>query len=75
MQLNYLCFNIIYGSFKNKFIDELHPTGYINNSPAHKLNLNEITIKFQEKDHKKIKITVDRNGEILQFEFRLEKKV
>jgi C-terminal processing protease CtpA/Prc len=48
---------------------------YINNKPANELNLNEITLKFQEKDRKKIKITVDRNGEILKFEFRLEKKV
>ena len=47
----------------------------INNTPAHELNLNKITLKFQEKDQKKIKITVDRNGEILNFEFRLEKKV
>lgn len=47
----------------------------INNTPAHELNLNEITLKFQEKDHKKIKITVDRNGEKIKFEFRLEKKV
>jgi hypothetical protein len=24
VQLNYLCFNIVYWSFKNKFIDELN---------------------------------------------------
>jgi hypothetical protein len=24
VQLNYLCFNIVYWSFKNKFINELH---------------------------------------------------
>ena len=47
----------------------------INNTQAHKLALNEITLKFQGKDRKKIKITVNRNCEIVQFEFRVEKKV
>ena len=47
----------------------------INNTQSHKLNLNEITLKFQGKDRKKIKITVNRNCEIVQFEFRVEKKV
>ncbi|MDP5107177.1 MAG: aspartyl protease family protein [Polaribacter sp.] len=47
----------------------------INNQESHQLNLNKILLKFQERDHKKIKITVDRNGEILKFEFRLLKKI
>ena len=47
----------------------------INNTQSHKLNLNEITLKFQERDKKKIKITVERNGQKMKFEFRLEKKV
>lgn len=47
----------------------------INNLDSQDLDLNKILLKFQEKDHKKIKITVDRNGELLKFEFRLEKKV
>jgi hypothetical protein len=47
----------------------------INNKPSHESTLNEISLKFQEKDKKKIKITVYRNGEKLKFEFRLEKKV
>lgn len=47
----------------------------VNNVQSHHLNLNKIILKFQEKDNKKIKITVDRNGQILTFEFRLEKKV
>lgn len=47
----------------------------INGIPAQELTLNKITHKFQERDKKKIRITVDRNGEELKFEFRLEKKV
>ncbi|SDR81134.1 Aspartyl protease [Polaribacter sp. KT25b] len=47
----------------------------INGTPAHHLNLNKIIFKFQEKDNKKIKIIVNRNGEELKFEFRLEKKI
>lgn len=47
----------------------------INGIPAHDLTLNKISYKFQERDQKKIRITVDRNGEKLHFEFRLEKKI
>jgi hypothetical protein len=47
----------------------------INGIPAHELTLNKINYKFQERDKKKIRITVDRNGEKLKFEFRLEKKI
>lgn len=47
----------------------------LNNKPAHEYQLGEIIQKFQEKDGKRIKITVDRKGEKLKFQFRLEKKV
>ncbi|KGL61291.1 Aspartyl protease [Polaribacter sp. Hel1_33_78] len=47
----------------------------INDKPAHELTMNDIILKFQERDQKKIKIIVSRNGKKLQYEFRLEKKV
>jgi len=47
----------------------------LNNKPSHEYQLGEIIQKFQEKDGKRIKITVDRKGEKLKFQFRLEKKV
>ncbi|WP_249042006.1 aspartyl protease family protein [Polaribacter glomeratus] len=47
----------------------------INNIQSHRLNLNEITLKFQERDNKKIKIIIERNGKKMKFEFRLEKKI
>ena len=47
----------------------------INDKPSHELTLNDIISKFQERDKKKIKIIIERNGKKLKFEFRLEKKV
>lgn len=47
----------------------------LNNRPAHEYKLSQIIHKFQEKDGKKIKMTVERNGEKLKFEFRLKKKI
>ncbi len=42
--------------------------------PAHELKLSDIMNKFQEKENKKIKITIRRNREKLKFEFRLVRK-
>jgi hypothetical protein len=47
----------------------------LNNKPAHEFKLGEIIQKFQDKDGKKIKLTINRNGQKMKFEFRLEKKV
>jgi C-terminal processing protease CtpA/Prc len=47
----------------------------INDTPAHEFTLNQLMIKFQERDKKKIRIIVDRNGKKIKFEFRLKKKV
>lgn len=47
----------------------------LNNRPAHEYKLSQIVQKFQEKNGKKIKITVNRNGKKLKFEFRLKRKI
>lgn len=47
----------------------------INGLPSHSYTLNKINKIFQERDQKKIRILVDRNGQTIKFEFRLEKKV
>ena len=47
----------------------------INGIQAHEFTLGKIIEKFQEKDGKKIKITVDRKGQKLKFEFFLKQKV
>ncbi|QNM86598.1 aspartyl protease family protein [Polaribacter pectinis] len=47
----------------------------LNGKPSHEFTLNDIINRFQEKDRKKIRITVRRNGEKIKFEFRLEKKI
>ena len=47
----------------------------INNIPAHNYTLGKITRLFQEKIGKRIRIIVDRNGEKMKFEFRLESKI
>ena len=47
----------------------------INQKFSHSYKLSDIINKFQERDKKKIKIIVERNGAKLKFEFRLEKKV
>lgn len=47
----------------------------INNSNATDLTLQIINQKFQERDNKKIRITVLRNEEKIRYEFYLEKKI
>lgn len=47
----------------------------INNKPAHSYTLEDIFYKLQEKDKKKIKITIKRNEEKMKFEFRLKKEI
>lgn len=47
----------------------------LNYKNAHELTLGKIMQKFHEKPGKKIKILIDRNGEKLFFQFRLEKKI
>lgn len=47
----------------------------INNTAAHNLKLSDINYKFQEKDGGKMRLTVSRNGQIMKFKFKLEKKI
>lgn len=47
----------------------------INGIQAHDFTLGKIIEKFQEKHGKKIKITVERDGQKLKFEFFLKQKV
>lgn len=47
----------------------------LNNKPAHEYTLGEIIDKFQEKDKKKIRITIERKGQIMKFQFNLEKRI
>lgn len=47
----------------------------INGIQSHEFNLEKIIEKFQEKDGKKITISVDRKGQKLKFEFYLKQKV
>lgn len=47
----------------------------LNGVYAHELSLEKILEKFQEKNGKKIKITVDRKGQKLKFEFKLKQKI
>lgn len=47
----------------------------INNKAAHELTLGDIFYKLQEKDKKKVKITVNRKEEKLKFEFVLKKEI
>jgi hypothetical protein len=47
----------------------------INGKPSHEYTLNQILHQFQTKDKAKIKMTVERNGKKIKFEFRLEKKI
>jgi S1-C subfamily serine protease len=47
----------------------------INNSSAVDLTLQIINQKFQERDNKRIRITVLRNEEKIKYEFYLEKKI
>jgi hypothetical protein len=47
----------------------------INGKPVHELKIGDIIHKFQERDKKKIRITILRNGLKMKFEFRLHKSV
>lgn len=45
----------------------------INGNNVHNYKLSDIVGKFQEKDNKRIKLTIRRNGKIMDFEFRLKR--
>ncbi|MDG1398570.1 MAG: PDZ domain-containing protein [Polaribacter sp.] len=47
----------------------------INGKNAYEFSLGEIVQKFKEKDRKKIRMVIDRDGKKMKFQFRLEKKV
>lgn len=47
----------------------------INRKPVYTYTLNEIIHKLQEREHKKIQIKIDRDGQKLNFSFRLEKRI
>lgn len=47
----------------------------INGKPAYEYKLEEIIYKLQEKNNKRIKMTILRNDKKMKFTFRLEKKV
>lgn len=47
----------------------------INNKASHEFKLSEIAQKFKEKDGKKIRLIIERNGKRLKFQFELKKKV
>ena len=44
-------------------------------SLSYEFSLGEIVQKFKEKDRKKIRMVIDRDGKKMKFQFRLEKKV
>ena len=47
----------------------------INGVPAYEFTLSDIINRFQERDKKRIRMTILRNGIKMKFEFRLEKKI
>lgn len=47
----------------------------INNKPAHTYTLNSISALFQSKPNKKIKIKVERNGMLMNFQFKLKQRI
>ena len=47
----------------------------INGKASHQFELSDIIFKFQERDKKKIKLLIDRNGKKIKFEFYLKKIV
>lgn len=47
----------------------------INREPAHSYTLNDIILKLQEKENKKIRIKVAREGVTMTLQFRLEKRI
>ncbi len=44
----------------------------INGKPAYEKKMQEIIYTFSRKEGKKIKIKIDRNGKIMNFEFELK---
>jgi hypothetical protein len=47
----------------------------INGKESHHFTLGDIILKFQERDQKKIKMIISRNGVKMKFEFKLHKSV
>ena len=47
----------------------------INRKPAYSFTLSEIFYKFQEKNNKKISITIERNKLVKSYQFRLRKRI
>lgn len=47
----------------------------LNSTEFQFLKLSDFYYAFQEKDNKKVKLTIKRNGKILNFEFRLKKRI
>ncbi|MDO6739754.1 MULTISPECIES: aspartyl protease family protein [Polaribacter] len=47
----------------------------INNTSAYNFTLSKITQIFQERNNKRIRITIVRNAQKMKFEFRLQKKI
>jgi len=47
----------------------------INRKPAYSFTLSEIFYKFQEKNNKKISITIERNKLVKTYKFRLRKRI
>ncbi|MGJ8744496.1 aspartyl protease family protein [Polaribacter sp.] len=47
----------------------------INHRPAHEFSINDIVSRFQERDNKKIKLVIRRNGVKMKFQFRLHKRI
>ena len=47
----------------------------INGKSAHEYTIEDIIYKFQEKDKKKIRLLIERNGTKMKFQFRLNKSV
>lgn len=47
----------------------------INGRPVHNFDLNEIVAKFQQKDSKKIKLTLQRDGKLITVEFKMKRLI
>ncbi len=47
----------------------------INGNKVHNFTLKRLLGKFQERDGKRIRLKVERNGEVLKFDFRLRKRI
>lgn len=47
----------------------------INSLPVHELSIGKLIHKFQEKNNKKVKLTILRRGRVLKFQFKLKQRV